>query len=677
MIIPKLSSALAYGGDYNPEQWPESVWRDDVKRMREAGVNLVTLGVFAWAKLQPTEKRYDFGWLDRVMDLLGEHGILVDLATATASPPPWLSHRYPDVLAVDANGASLFPGSRQHYSPCSPTYRRFAARLVERIAQRYKKHSALAAWHINNEYGNHVTECHGPHATAAFQRWLKKRYGSLAALNDAWGTSFWSQQYAAWEEIPTARRTPTFANPTQQLDFKRFMNEALLDLFVMERDIVRAATPDLPVTTNFMGFHKPMDYRRWAKEMDFVSWDSYPDPQPDQCGAVANAATHDLMRSLKGNQPFLLIEQSVSSVTWRAINVAKSPGLMRLWSWQALARGADGIMFFQWRASKAGAEKFLGGMLQHVPAGQSRVFAEVKALGAELKKIAPLVGSRLCARVAIAFDWEAWWAVEFDSKPAPIAYSAWAQEIHALLHARNIAVDFVHPAESLEQYRVVIAPALYLLGDAAAGNLRQFVKGGGQLLATYFSGIVDENEHAVLGGYPGKIRDVLGLWVEEWLPLGEKETGYIRFGKTPRSAACRAWCEVLHVEQAEILATYSDGVAAGRPAITRNRFGSGAAYYLSTRLETRALGGLIDTLLAEGGVASPLSAPEGVEVTLRERDGERFLFLLNHNVRRVRVPLRGWSGRDLVTGMRVAGTVTLDPLDARVVRISSQRHKTA
>jgi len=671
MIIPKLSSALAYGGDYNPEQWPESVWPEDMKLMRDAGVNLVTLGVFSWSRLQPTEKRYDFAWLDRAMDLLGANGIFVDLATATASPPPWLSHAYPDVLAIDANGAAWHPGSRQHYSPCSPSYRRFAAALVGRIAERYRKHPALAAWHINNEYGNHVAECHGPHATAAFRRWLRRRYGTLAALNEAWGTAFWSQTYGAWDEILTPRRTPTFANPTQQLDYKRFMSDAVLELFTLERDLVRAAAPDVPVTTNYMGFHKPMNYQRWSRGLDFVSWDSYPDPTPGAGGAVANAATHDLTRSLKKDRPFLLMEQSISSVTWRTINAPKPAGLMRLWSWQALARGSDGVMFFQWRASTAGAEKFLGGMVPHAPAARSRTYAEVKALGGELRKLAPIAGSRVRAEVAIAFDWEAWWAVELDSKPAPIAYAAWAQEIHAHFFARNIAVDFVHPAEPLDDYRVVIAPALYLLGEAGAANLTRFVDRGGQLLATYFSGIVDENEHALVGGYPARLREVLGLWVEEWLPLGPEERRTVRFGgRGGRKAVVRDWCEVVHPERAEVLARYVDGAAAGEAAITRQRFGAGAAYYLSTRPEAPALGALLDEVCAAGGVAPLLTAPAGVELAVRENGGRRFMFLLNHNERRVRVPLRGLAGRDLVTAARVTSTIELAPLGARAIELS-------
>lgn len=665
MLIPKLSNQIAYGGDYNPEQWPEPVWHEDIALMRKAGVNLVTLGVFSWSKLEPAEHRYEFTWLDRVMDLLAENKIYVDLATATASPPPWLSARYPDVLAVDANGTAYHPGSRQHYSPCSPSYRKAAAALVRRLAQRYRRHPALALWHINNEYGNHVAECHGPHTTVAFRKWLRRRYRTLDALNSAWGTAFWSQQYSDWEEILTPRRTPTFANPTQQLDYKRFFSDAVLDLYRMELEIVRRATPDIPVTTNFMGFHKPMNYQRWAPEMDFVSWDNYPDP----CigGGAAGAAMHDLMRSLKRERPFLLMEQSVSSVTWRTVNAAKPPGLMRLWSWQALARGADGILFFQWRAAKAGAEKFLGGMVPHVPAEKSRIYDEVRALGAELKCLAPVVGTLVRPQVAIAFDWESWWALELDSKPAPIPCAAWAQEIHRYFYELNIAVDFVHPGADLARYRLVVAPALYLLRATDAENITRYIAAGGHFLATYFTGIVDENEQVVLGGYPALLRAALGIWVEEWFPLPPGEHRSIRTGSKRQSGTCTDWCDSIHAEKARVLARYSDGPLRGQAALTSHAHGKGVATYLGTKPDVTTMSRLLHALATEAGVTPPLNTPRGIETMVREGDRQRFLFLLNHSDRKLRMQLGEWAGRDLLSGRRLAGQVAIPSMGVIVI----------
>ena len=468
---PQLPTKLFYGGDYNPEQWPESVWAEDARLMREAGVNIISLGIFSWAKLQPDEKRFDFGWLDRVMDLLYEQGVSVCLATATASPPPWLSHRYPDVLPVTVDGITLQVGSRQQYSPSSSVYKKFAAALVRKLAQRYRRHPALTSWHINNEYACHLQECHGRDSTAAFRDWLRKKYQTLEALNDAWGTAFWSQGYGKWEEILTPRRAPYHCNPTQCLDFKRFTNDAFLGLHRMEAAILRAATPHIPITTNFMGFFKPLDYRSWAAEVDYIAWDSYPDPVDEVAARHAGAVGHDLMRSLKPDRPFVLMEQATSAVNWRTTNLPKRPGIMRLGSLQTLARGGDGVMFFQWRASKAGAEKFHSAFLQHVPVEKSRVFAEVKAFGAELKKLASVAGSLVHNQVAIAFDWHAWWAVELESKPGRIDYAAWAQTLHRWFYNHNIGVDFVHPGADLSGYDLVLTPALYLLSAANASNL--------------------------------------------------------------------------------------------------------------------------------------------------------------------------------------------------------------
>jgi len=670
-MTPFLPTKLLYGGDYNPEQWPESVWVEDARLMREAGVNVVSLGIFSWAKLQPQEKRFDFGWLDRVMDLLAEHGISVCLATATASPPPWMSYRYPEILPVTADGVTLQVGSRQHYSPSSVIYRKFAAALVRRLARRYRSHPALLSWHINNEYACHLHECHGADSTKGFRAWLKARYGTIAALNEAWGTAFWSQGYGSWEEILTPRRAPYHCNPTQCLDFKRFTNDAFLDLYRMEAAILREVTPSIPITTNFMGFFKPLDYRSWAAEIDYVAWDSYPDPVDPVAARHAGAVGHDLMRSLKPDRPFVLMEQATSAVNWRPVNLPKRPGIMRLGSLQAVARGGDGVMFFQWRASRAGAEKFHSAFIQHVPAARSRVFAEVKALGAELQKLRAVAGSLVRNRVAIAFDWQAWWAVETESKPGRIDYAAWAQTLHRWFYDRNIGVDFVHPGADLTGYSLILTPALYLLTAPDAENLANFVARGGSLVATYFSGIVDANEHVLLGGYPAMLRETLGLWVEEWCPYPEGRTNGVRFGRAKPTFACDHWCDLLHLEGAEALATYTGDFFAGRPAVTRHRHGQGLAYYLGTRLDSAGLDHLLAQVTRAAEVTPTLLAPPGIEVTRRESGPTSFLFLLNHTERPAKVPLGPLSGLDLLTNRTIAKSLTLEPLGAAVIQLGS------
>ncbi|MEO7414574.1 MAG: beta-galactosidase [Opitutaceae bacterium] len=669
LISPKLPD-IFYGGDYNPEQWPESVWREDMKLMQEAGVNLVSVGIFSWAKLQPNEKTYTFAWLDRVMDLLAEHGIFACLATATASPPAWMSKKYPDVLPIDAEGKAYYPGARQHYSPSSPSYRRLAAALVRKFAQRYRKHPALLAWHINNEYACHLSECHSESSTRAFRAWLKRRYRSLEALNAAWGTAFWSQHYYEWNEILTPRRAPYHPNPTQQLDFKRFTSDAFLELCVMERDILRMATPAIPITTNFIGFFKPLDHWRWAPELDFTSWDSYPDPATGHAAEITAASGHDLTRSLKKDHPWVLMEQVTSQVNWRPTNVLKRPGIMRLWSLQAVARGADGIMFFQWRAAQGGAEKFHGALVPHVGVKDSRVYREAKALGAELQKLKPVVGSTIRSRAAITVDWNAWWAVELDSRPGRISYASTVAEFHRFFFERNISVDFVHPGADLADYDLVVAPALYLLTAKNAANVERFVARGGVFLTTYFSGIVDENERVALGGYPAFLRKTLGLWVEEWSPMNEGETVRVRFARGKRTAKASHWCDVVHLEGARALATFEQDFFAGRAAASVNAFGQGAAYYLATKFDPADLDRVLEAVCARAKLTPLLRVPQHVEVTLRENEQRGFLFVLNHDPKPVTVKLGKFTGTDLLSGRRVGRSIKLSGLGAAVLALS-------
>ena len=664
MLVERVPHVL-YGGDYNPEQWPEEVWHEDVSLMREAGVNLVSLGIFSWAKLEPRPGEYDFEWLDRVVDLLYEGGVMVDLATATASPPPWLAKLHPESLPVTKEGVTLYPGARQHYCPSSAAYRERAAELVRRIAGRYRDHPALAMWHVNNEYGCHVPECYCDASAAHFREWLKERYGELGKLNEAWGTAFWSQRYSEWDEILPPRAAPTFANPTQQLDFRRFSSDALLECFEMEKEILREATPDVPITTNFMGFFKPVDYWKWAEREDVVSHDLYPDPA-DPEAHVRAAMTYDLMRSLGGGRPWVLMEQATVKVNWRERNVPKKPGQMRLWSHGAVAHGADGIMFFQWRASKAGAEKFHSAMVPHVKPEDSRSWREVKQFGAELEKLDRLLGARAAAQVAILLDWESWWALELDSRPSTaVRMLDGVYSFYKPLFEANVPVDFAHPEADLSQYRVVIAPNLYLVSDRAALNIKDFVAGGGTLVMSFFSGIVDENEHIRLGGYPAPFRELLGLFVEDFVPFAAGEANHL-VTQGGASYSCDLWADLVHLEGAEPIASYKRGFYAGTPALTRHASGGGTVYYLGTRPEERYTKEMLAATCREAGVEAPLEAPPGVEVVRRKTGGAFFLFVLNHGDETAEVQLPK-PARDLLTGAEHGGEFTLEPLGVAVL----------
>ena len=656
-----------YGGDYNPEQWPEEVWHEDVRLMQQAGVNLVSIGIFAWSYLEPQPGQYDFAWLDRLMDLLYDHGVHASLGTATASPPPWLAHRHPNSLPVTADGVTLWPGGRQAYCLHSQAYMKAASALVTRLAERYKDHPALAIWHINNEYGCHVSECFCDVSAAAFRKWLFERYGTLDELNRAWGTAFWSQRYGQWEEINPPRRAPTFANPTQQLDWRRFSSDSLIALGDMETEILRRITPDVPVTTNFMGFFKPADYRKWAHREDVVSLDTYPDPS-DAFAAAQNAAQCDLTRSLGDGKPWMLMEQTSSAVNWRPRNVLKQPGQMRLWSMQALARGANTVMFFQWRAARAGAEKFHGALVPHVGTQDSRVWREVSALGNELQELGPLAQSRVVADAGILVDWQSWWALELDSKPSTaVTFYDRLASFYGPLFAANITTDFVFTDSDFANYKVIFVPNLYLVDDATAERLEAYAAGGGTLIMGFFSGIVDENEHIRLGGYPAPFRKLLGIRVEEFAPMAEGEQNEVRFADGSASA-CDLWADVIDLEGATALATFTGNFYAGRPAITEHTFGRGRAIYIGTRLAPDTMGALLGRLSAAAGVTPPVSAPPGVEVVRRRTDDGRTLwFVLNHRPELVTATLPV-AGIDVLTGAEVAGVVALEPFGVSIVQ---------
>jgi beta-galactosidase len=642
-VTAALGGRIAFGGDYNPEQWPEEVWAEDSALMREAGVNLVTVGVFAWSLLEPEEGRYEFGWLDRVLDLLHDGGIMVDLATATASPPAWFSHRYPNTLLVDADGRVRSFGARQAYCPSAPEYRRAATALATQLAHRYAQHPAVVLWHVNNEYGCHNWHCFCEVSAEAFRTWLRGRYGELAALNEAWATTFWSQRYSAWDQVGPPRTVAynTFANPGQQLDWWRFCSDELLACYRAEADAVRAVAQQ-PVTTNFMGLHKPVDYRAWARYVDVVSNDHYllgEDPHAE----AQLAMTADLVRSCSSGAPWLVMEQSTSAVNWQARNIAKAPGQLRRNAMAHVARGADGALFFQWRASRAGAEKFHSALVPHAGT-DTKVWREVVALGTDLGALGEVVGTRVApASVAICFDWTSWWAAELDSHPSiDVSPAAELRRWHETLWARNVGVDIVGPQADTTRYRLLIVPVQYLLDDAAASALSDYVEAGGTLLVTYFSGIVDAADHVRLGGYPGALRDVLGLRIEEFFPLRQGETVPLsRFGPG------LVWSELGRTTTAESIASYTGGPIAGSPAITRNRYGAGTSWYVGTQLGA-GLGAVLEQVLGEADVhPAVVGLPSGVEAVRRTGERHSYLFLINHTDADVSVPA---AGVDLLTG---------------------------
>jgi beta-galactosidase len=642
-----MPDVIAYGGDWNPEQWPEETWEQDVALMREAGVNRVSVGIFSWSLLEPVEGVFDFDWFDRVMDLLAANGIGANLATPSASPPPWFGEAYPEALPVDADGRRLYHGSRQGFCPSSPIYREKALRVAEQVALRYRDHPALVMWHIHNEYGCHNARCFCDTSAAAFRAWLRTHHSSLDALNDAWGTAFWSQRYSDWSQILPPRATPSFTNPGQQLDFRRFSSDALVELYIAERDLLKRLAPGVPATTNLMaGAHWDMDCWAFAAELDVVSTDHYligarPEPHID----LAFAA--DYARSLNGGRPWLLMEHSTSAVNWQPRNLAKTPGELRRNSLAHLARGADGIMFFQWRASRAGAEKWHSAMLPHAGTG-TKIWREVRALGAELGELAHVAGSTVTADVAILIDHASVWAQDHPAQPvADLDPVEETKRWHAAFWRAGVTCDLAHPEGDLTGYRLVLVPALYLVSDAGAANLREFARRGGVVLVGPYSGIVDEHDRVRLGGYPGAWRDLLGVSVEEFFPLERPIL-------LDSGATGSVWSEVAHVAGAKVL----DAYVTGEPAWTRNAWGEGAAHYLTTRLDDDAFAEVVATVCAEAGVEPAAEVPPGVEVVRRSHaDGRSYLFVINH------------TEEDAVVKTPAGEAVTVPAGDAHVIPV--------
>ncbi|PPG39796.1 beta-galactosidase [Pseudoclavibacter sp. RFBA6] len=651
---------VRFGGDYNPEQWPREVWDEDIRLMQDAGVNLVSIGIFSWALLEPEEGVYDFAVLDEIIDRLHAADIDVDLATPTASPPAWFYRKYPRSRAVTRDGIPLAFGSRGIVSPSSPEYRRAATAIAAKLAKRYAQHPAVVLWHVHNEYGAPITESYDDASVAAFQAWLQERYATLDTLNAAWGTNFWGQRYGAWEEIDAPRTSGSASNPAHRLDFARFSSAALLECFKAERDAIREHTSQ-PITTNFMaGICPSVDLWRWADEVDIVANDHYLSAeQQDNHIQLSRAA--DLTRSLARGKPWILMEHSTSAVNWQPRNIAKRPGEMRRNSLAHAARGADAVLFFQVRAGQKGAEKFHSALIPQ--AGEtSRKWRESVALGADVAALAPVLGSRVDARVAIAWDWESFWAQDLDWRPSvDLDHRERIEAFYATLWRRGVTVDFVHPAADLTGYDVVFAPALYLIEDDAAANLREYAAHGGTLAFSYFSGIVSTNDDVPTGPYPGQLRDVLGLGIEEFLPLRAGEQVTLSDGTRGR-----VWSDDIELRGATTVAEFADGPGVGRPAVTTHSFGDGAAWYLATALDGADLDGFVTRVLDGAAVGySPLG---GVESVVRRGDGVDYVFQINHGAHDAGA---GVSGHDLLTGESVA---SVDPVPSGGVRVVAVRH---
>jgi beta-galactosidase len=653
---------LWHGGDYNPEQWPRDVWEEDFRLMQKAGVTVATVGVFSWVSLQPAEDRFTFDWLDEILDGLHKHGIHAVLATPSAAHPSWMTQAYPEVQRSN-DGIHRNPhGGRTNYCPNSPDYRRLSGNMARALAERYKDHHAVILWHISNEYAG---RCLCETCAAQFREWLRAKYGTLDEVNRRWWTAFWSHTYTDWSQIMPPLPNGETLTHGLNVDYFRFMTESQLACYTNERDIIRAITPDIPITTNLMGAYKPLDYRRWAKEMDVIAWDCYPNPN-QSAGEIA--FMHDTHRGLKDGQPFLLMEQTPSSQNWQAVNALKRPGVLRLWSYLAVAHGADSVMYFQWRRGRGGCEKLHGAIIEHSGKHDTRVFREVSQLGAELQQLGDaIIGARLQSQVGIVFDWDNWHAL--DDAVGPIRDKRYYETVckhYLAFYRQNIPVDVVFPDSDFSPYQILIAPMLYMVKPGFAEKVESFVQNGGTFVATYLSGIVDETDLAFENGYPGPLSHILGIHIEEIDALYPDQTNTIVMNGGD-TYACGRLADLLHAEGAEVLATYGNDFYQGMPVVTKNSFGKGNAYYLASDPEDRFLDHLYGDIVTQHNIAPILNTPQGVEATARYKNGQPILFLLNHNPQAETVNLGERRFRDLLTSENLSGETGLAGYGVRIL----------
>ncbi|MFG1810061.1 beta-galactosidase [Streptomyces sp. NPDC049040] len=663
MTLP-VTARTPFGGDYNPEQWPAEVWKEDYRLFDAARIDTVTLGVFTWAKTQPAEDVYDFTTLDLIVAEAAAQGRGICLATGTGAHPAWLARAHPEVTRTDFEGRKHRFGQRHNSCPSSPVFRRLSTELAGRIAERYAGNPAVIAWHIGNEYGG---SCYCDRCTAAFRSWLRRRYLTLDALNTAWNTTFWSHTFHDWEEIeaPSAL-TEHWRGPDHTafqgitLDYLRFMSDAMLANFRDEKAAIRRHSPDTPVTTNFMGMYRPIDYHRWAPHLDFASWDNYP---PEDESPAWMGLSHDLMRGLKGGQPFWLMEQAPSMTACRDVNPLKRPGVMRLWSWQAVAHGADAVLFFQMRASRGASEKLFSAVINHAGRDDTRVFREVAALGQELEGLGSVaLGARTPARTALLFDWDSWWALEISDGPSRLVrYQRVVLGYYRALWEAGIDVDVVPVTADLSGYDVVVAPALHMVKGDLAARLEEVAGRGGSVLTTFLSGRVDEDDNAFLADVPGPLAPLMGIRIDEWDARGPEFVNPVRLesgsggsgGSGPLESEARLLFELVVPRGAEVIGTYTADFYAGSPAVTRNSFGDGHGWYVAAGLDQAGVGWVVRQVLDTHGLAGRHPELPQLESAARVApDGTRLLFLLNHAAEPLDVP-GGPAGVDLLTGERI------------------------
>ena len=658
---------ILFGGDYNPNQWPKEVWVQDMAYFKDAHINSATINVFSWAKIQPSENEYNFTELDEIVDMLSNENYDIVMATSTAALPAWMVKKYPETMSTDSEGRQHKFGARHNFCPNSLVYQKYAMALATELAKRYSCNKNISVWHINNEYGGY---CYCDNCQKQFRVWLKDKYKTLDAVNDAWNTEFWGHTFYDWDEIvvPNELSEEAWGGMTSfagiSTDYRRFYSDSLLNCYKLERDAVKAIIPDALVTTNLMGTFKGLDYFKWAKEMDIVSWDNY--PAYDTPWSMV-AMTHDLMRGLK-DEPFMLMEQTPSQQNWQHYNSLKRPGQMRAQSYQTMAHGADTIQFFQLRRSVGGCEKFHGAVIAHAGTENTRVFREVKQLGEELERLSDLIpGSVNEAEVGVIFDWDNYWALEYTSGPSiSLKYVDQIHRYYRYFYEKNIGTSMIPVDADFSKYKMVVAPVLYMVKPGMKEALEEYVKNGGILVTTYMSGIVGESDNVYLGGYPGPLKEMAGVWVEEIDALAPEQHNIVTFKDGSRSK-CKIVCDLMHLEGAESLGEYTEDFYAGMPAVTRHSYGKGKLYYIGTCMEEDGIAKILSMAVEDAGAEPVAGAGNGLEIVKRNREGKSFYFVMNFRDEELEIPEEFAGKTDLLSGNAVGKGEKLPKFGVKIV----------
>ncbi|WP_340396796.1 beta-galactosidase [Paenibacillus sp. FSL E2-0202] len=670
--ISRKAGVMLHGADYNPEQWlkyPE-VLREDIRLMKLAGCNVMSVGIFSWVSLEPEEGVFTFEWLDGVLDSFAENGIYAILATPSGARPAWMSQKYPEVLRVERNRVHNLHGFRHNHCFTSPVYREKTAILNAKLAERYSQHPAIIGWHISNEFGG---ECHCELCQDAFREWLKVKYNnSLDEVNHAWWATFWSHTYTSWSQI----ESPAPHGETQvhglNLDWRRFISERTIDFCQHEINTVRPYNPELPITTN-MHMIDGIDYRELAKILDVVSWDAYPDWHYTEDGddtrlAAWTAMHYDLMRSFK-KKPFLLMESTPSLTNWQSVSKLKRPGMHKLSSLQAVAHGSDSVQYFQWRKSRGSSEKFHGAVVDHSGHSETRVFQDVAEVGKTLAGMTEVVGTSTPAQTAIIFDWDNRWAIKDAQgiRNSGLRYEETVLQHYRALWELGIPVDIIGSGDDLSAYKLVVAPMLYLISEENGKRIEKYVEQGGTFLATYWSGVVNETDLCHLGGFPGPLRRTLGIWAEETEGLHSRDLNglVMEVGNKLKLSGdydAHEIAELIHLEGAEALGHYRNDFYAGRPALTVNRFGEGNAYHLATRVkDTSFYVELYAAITSKAGITRAMDSelPAGVTAQLRTDGESDYVFVQNFSGSPQTVELDGAEYTDLETGLSAPALLNL------------------